>query len=161
MNNANNRIFFDFTIVEPGIVLLIIGALPAAIMAGRDVVRGAQIKKFQQQFVMEWVNIAGSYYDKTGSLLGDGAVNGGFVQSSTPDGKMDGGFFFGSVSGNTIGVLNSVGIDVYNLIKTSGARRHSIGGHFHPLDECGDNKVVSLATVTGEYAGTRVVYMIL
>ncbi len=147
-----------FTIVELGIVLLIIGALLAAIMSGRDVVRGAQTKRFQQQFAMKWLSVAGSYYDKTGSFLGDGFVNGGTgtATTNTPNGEMDGSIFDGTTDNDPVAILNSVGIDVCNLVKSTIANQAGAGGQTTSLDEC-NGRAASQATVTGEYAGAQTV----
>ncbi|MBF0329551.1 MAG: prepilin-type N-terminal cleavage/methylation domain-containing protein [Nitrospirae bacterium] len=80
-----------FTLIEMAIVLVIIGIILGAIMKGKDVMRSAQTKQLYQGFIGKWVSMADTYYDKTGSNLGDGASNGGGGTGSTVvDGLMDG-----------------------------------------------------------------------
>ncbi len=152
------RVSPGFTIIELGIVLLIIGALLAAIMVGRDVVRNAQIKRFHQQFVMKWVSIASSYYDKTGHYFGDGLGNGGGEDLLaggivTPNGRMDWRVF--QPDFKAIEALQRVGIDPCQLIKSpiDNVENSTTGVNG---SEC-NGRAVSQTVVTGEYAGAQVV----
>ncbi len=65
-----------FTLIEIGIVLMVIGIIIAAIMKGKDIIKSAQSKDFAQTFANKWVMIADSYYDKIGQDLADGSKNG-------------------------------------------------------------------------------------
>lgn len=104
-----------FTLIEMAIVLVIIGIILAGVMKGRDIVRGAQIKQFSQQFAQKWTTVAQTYYDKTGQQLNDGGVNGG-ATSVSPDGWMDGDM---PANSDTIKTqLENVGIDLCAIIKS-------------------------------------------
>ena len=76
-----------FTLIEMAIVLVIIGLILGAVIKGKDVMNSAKQKKFYTNFVKTWELAATSYYDRTGNLLGDGAVNGG---AGTANGLFDG-----------------------------------------------------------------------
>ncbi len=145
---ANRRV--AFTIMELGIVLLIIGALLAAIMVGRDVVRNAQIKRFHQQFVMKWVGIASSYYDRTGNLFADGGPHGG--QGAFAVGSMDGVIAFNSP--NAMKILRGAGLDPCTLVKSNTANAPRF--LFDPPDEC-NGRAASQYRISGEYSGEQVV----
>ena len=60
-----------FTLVEMSIVLIIIGIILGAVINGRDMIRSAEQKKIYTTFVNEWRNAYLSYYDRTGTVLGD------------------------------------------------------------------------------------------
>jgi len=60
-----------FSLIEIGIVMVVIGLIIAAVMKGKDVIGNAEIKKINQEFFNKWVNIADGYYDKTGRNLSD------------------------------------------------------------------------------------------
>ncbi len=149
-----------FTIVELGVVLLIIGALLSAVMLGRDVVRGADIKRFQQQYIMKWVSIAGSYYDKTGRRLADSRTNGG-RNNEEADGWMDGRAFgpSGGQQHRLITRLDEVGIDACNLVKSTATElvRHSPSNHRNRTNQCGDGGAVSQSIIAGEFSGPQIV----
>ncbi|MEA3353542.1 MAG: prepilin-type N-terminal cleavage/methylation domain-containing protein [Campylobacterota bacterium] len=53
-----------FTLIEISIVLVIIGIILAAVMKGRDLIKGSQIKEFNQVFVSQWETVAYSYYSR-------------------------------------------------------------------------------------------------
>ncbi|PIE65569.1 MAG: hypothetical protein CSA26_03030 [Desulfobacterales bacterium] len=59
------------------IVLVIIGLILGAAVKGKDVIHSAKQKKFYTSFLKPWELAVGSYYDRTGKLLGDGRANGG------------------------------------------------------------------------------------
>lgn len=147
-----------FTLVEMAIVLVIIGIILAGVMKGRDIVRGAQVKQFSQQFAQKWATVAQTYYDKTGNLLLDGTVNG--AAAGAADGQIDGGLAaqFGAANG-VEAVLRAVGITPCTLIKSKlNAPVALVGTPAAHCDDGGTQTVnVIQTTVEGEYAGTQVV----
>jgi hypothetical protein len=60
-----------FSLIEIGIVMIVIGILIAAVMSGRDVISAADVKTFYQKFAGKWQTVATSYYDRTRQNLGD------------------------------------------------------------------------------------------
>jgi hypothetical protein len=49
--------------------MVVIGLLIAAVMKGKDVIKGAEVKQINQEFLNKWVNVADGYADKTGLHL--------------------------------------------------------------------------------------------
>lgn len=105
-----------FTLVEMAIVLVIIGIILAGVMKGRDIVRGAQVKQFSQQFAQKWQTICQTYYDKTGQQLNDGVVNGG--SANVPDGRMDGNAMVTATGNTIVQAAENVGITPCGMVKT-------------------------------------------
>lgn len=155
-----------FTLVEMAIVLVIIGIILAGVMKGRDIVRGAQVKQFSQQFAQKWGTVAQTYYDKTGQQLNDGTVNGGVVDP--PDGVMDASAPANSGDGTAGGggivdVLNSTGIAVCTIVKSKleDVVAGSVAGD-PDQGHCGTPAAgnfanVFQALVEGEYCGPQTV----
>lgn len=156
-----------FTLVEMAIVLVIIGIILAGVMKGRDIVRGAQVKQFSQQFAQKWATIAQTYYDKTGQQINDGTVNGGnsAVNSGLPDGFMDGGAGLRAYVDATTGIiptLNAVGIEPCTMVKSKlvAPAATTIATYTSVSDDhCGATAPVNVfqTLVEGEYAGSTVV----
>ena len=122
-----------FTLIEMAIVLVIIGLILGAVIKGKDVINSAKQKKFYTNFVKTWELTVASYYDRTGNLLGDGAVNGG---AGTPNGLFDG--------------INSAGefTTLNNRIKAVG------------LEVPSSNTATSYQyTYSGVYSGSRIISM--
>ncbi len=156
-----------FTLIEMAIVLVIIGIILAGVMKGRDIVRGAQVKQFSQQFAQKWGTVAQTYYDKTGQQLNDGAANGG-VTTASPDGWMDGG-----LDGRTEAIkdaVEAVGVDLCSIVKSKLIDRTAGAGTVTQYnipnnnamckgDATGGTNVMNpwQAQVDGEYAGPTVV----
>lgn len=154
--NLKKKAAPGFTLVEMAIVLVIIGIILAGVMKGRDIVRGAQVKQFSQQFAQKWGTIAQTYYDKTGQQLNDGDENG--AAGGDPNGLMD-----GSASAqidDIVTVLNNVGIPACTLVKSkllvADATAPVTGA---PPAHCGSQVNVAQTIVEGEYAGSCVVTM--
>lgn len=76
-----------FTLVELSIVLIIIGLIIGGVMKGKDLINSAEQKKIYNTWIKGWEVTSNIYRDRTGELLGDGALNGGAVGAS--DGKLD------------------------------------------------------------------------
>ncbi|MBU1001821.1 MAG: prepilin-type N-terminal cleavage/methylation domain-containing protein [Proteobacteria bacterium] len=151
-----------FTLVEMAIVLVIIGIILAGVMKGRDIVRGAQVKQFSQQFAQKWGTVAQTYYDKTGQILNDGEINGG-IAAGAPNGKMD-GLLAGSALKATriMDTLDNVGIPVCSLVKSKlidpvGAGTIVVAAAEVCTD--GTDNVVNIwqTLVEGEYAGSQII----
>lgn len=146
-----------FTLVEMAIVLVIIGIILAGVMKGRDIVRGAQVKQFSQQFAQKWATVAQTYYDKTGQLLLDGTDNG--HESGIVDGVMDGGLATSIDAAEPI--LEAVGITPCTLIKSKLAApvNTNIGDPDPHCEVTAGNQTVNIVQtqVEGEYAGTQTV----
>ena len=107
-----------FTLIEMAIVLVIIGLIVGAIMKGRDLIKSAQIKNAYETFFAAHYKLLGSYYDRTGQLLGDGIVNGG--RWGQPNGYMDNVWLSGSTNRqNILTALRKAGIDPCTLIKSN------------------------------------------
>ena len=60
-----------FSLIEIGIVMIVIGILIAAVMSGRDVLKSGDVKYFYQKFAGKWQTIATSYYDRSRVNIGD------------------------------------------------------------------------------------------
>jgi len=129
-----------FTLIEMAIVLVIIGIIIGAVMKGRDLIKSAQIKNAYETFFAAHYKIIGSYYDKTGRILGDGAVNGG---NGNPNGWMDNIRLDSGTWRTNIGnSLRSVGIDICSLVKSN-----------LTSNECGPNGInIGQISLDGEYA---------
>ncbi len=129
-----------FTLIEMAIVLVIIGIIIGAVMKGRDLIKSAQIKNAYETFFAAHYKLIGSYYDKTGRILGDGAINGG---NGNPNGWMDQlALSNGTYRSRVINSLNSVGIDVCSLVKSN-----------LTANECGPNGInIGQISLDGEYA---------
>ncbi len=55
-----------FTLIEIGIVMVVIGLIIAAVMKGKDVIKSAEVKEVSQNFMNKWVSSSDTYYDKLG-----------------------------------------------------------------------------------------------
>lgn len=143
-----------FTLIEMAIVLVIIGIILAGVMKGRDIVRGAQVKQFSQQFAQKWQTVAQTYYDKTGRFLNDGEVNGG-ENGEIADGMMDGQA--ATRAQGIVDVLQSVGITPCTLVKSKIANEYSSTIQAVEEEHCGDATAGGVnifeTLVEGEYAG--------
>ena len=55
-----------FSLIEIGIVMVVIGLIIAAVMKGKDVIKGAEVKEVSQNFLSKWVSATDNFYDKLG-----------------------------------------------------------------------------------------------
>jgi len=137
-NKAFLRNERGFTLIELSIVLVIVGLILGAVIKGKDVLNSAKQKKFYTNAIKSWELAIASYYDRTGTLLGDGSENGGTAVNK--NGQFDG--TSGANFNNTDGVdakLKAVGLEV----PTSNT------------DESGQ------FTYTGNYSGSRTITLYL
>lgn len=152
-----------FTLIEMAIVLVIIGIIIGAIMKGRDVIRNAQIKEFEQNFVGKWITNLNGYYDKTGANFTDGAKHGGTVGNLVQDGFFDGVagtlFLYNDDTTRTTGPgtfftsLRRAGIDPCLTVK-SNLYNATAGGA-----QCTDGKNVTQTKIDGEHLSRKTVTM--
>ena len=109
-----------FTLIEIGIVLMVIGIIIGAIMKGKDIIKSAQTKDFTQTFLNRWVMVVDNYYDRIGQNLSDGVANGSEVANSVPDGYMDGTALYTAANQEKIAdALSNAGINVVALVKSN------------------------------------------
>lgn len=144
-----------FTLVEMAIVLVIVGIILAGVMKGRDIVRGAQVKKYSQHFIQKWPTIMATYKDKTGQVLFDGNRNGS-PAANAPDGVVDAMVFANSMNGSQFGiaminVLRSNGITPCHIVKTNLSDLPAIGA-----GQCANNVNPFECILDGEFlSGAR------
>jgi len=79
-----------FSLIELGIVLIIIGIVIAAVMSGGEVIKNSETKQFYQNFARKWSTVIDSYYDRMGQEVCDGVNNEGLNTELTSDGYFDG-----------------------------------------------------------------------
>ena len=101
-----------FSLIEIGIVMVVIGLIIAAVMKGKDVIKNAEVKEINQNFMAKWVNVADTFYDKVGyNLTGQ---NKSFTYMSRADGTQE---------DNCTALLdqlgNEAGIKLEKLVKTN------------------------------------------
>lgn len=93
-----------FTLIELSIVLIIIGLIIGGVMKGTDMINSSEQKRFYSTFVKGWQIAVNQYRDRTGQILGDGAVNGG--------------------AGATNGTFDNINLSTTNTVQT---RMRAIG----------------------------------
>lgn len=81
-----------FTLVEIAIVLIIIGLILGAVVKGKNLIRSAEQKKVYTKFLNEWRTSYLTFYDRTGSILGDfwSAADSATGQDGNADTSKDG-----------------------------------------------------------------------
>ncbi|MEA3353539.1 MAG: type II secretion system protein [Campylobacterota bacterium] len=106
-----------FSLIEIGIVMVVIGLIIAAVMKGKDVIKGAETKEVAQNFMGKWVSAADTYYDKMGfnpygtrAMPMIGATPNTAILMNIP-GETD-------PDANVTTTWQAAGIDIRNLIKT-------------------------------------------
>ena len=118
-----------FSLIEIGIVMIVIGILISAVMKGKDVIKSAEIKQLNQTFLSKWVAVTASYYDKLGYNLSASPTSNTMLVA---DGLSD-------ADGNgTIGCNNLIlytkraGINLQKIINTNSGNpcRTTIAGEF-------------------------------
>jgi prepilin-type N-terminal cleavage/methylation domain-containing protein len=146
-----------FTLIELAIVLVIIGIIIGAIMKGRDVIRNAQIKEFEQSYAGKWITILDGYYDKVGQNLTDGAANGGAAGTGA-DGFMDGSTTLNYYNDNGVRAtlflyLRRAGFDPCNVVKSN------LSDATADNTQCIDGKNVTQTKMDGEFVSRKTVTM--
>jgi prepilin-type N-terminal cleavage/methylation domain-containing protein len=118
-----------FTLVELSIVLIIIGLIIGGVMKGKDLIRSAEQKKIYNTWIKGWEIAVNSYQERTGAILGDGAVNGGLAANATEDGWVDNVYLYSTVTVQNR--LKAVGLDVpVSNVATSNGGSYSIKGKY-------------------------------
>ncbi|MCK5111233.1 MAG: prepilin-type N-terminal cleavage/methylation domain-containing protein [Arcobacteraceae bacterium] len=118
-----------FSLIEIGIVMVVIGILMAAVMKGKDIIKSAEIKQMNQTFLSKWVNVAASYYDRVGYNLTGGTTSRsmGVAEGFTEDGNT-------TVWGcyELVEATKRAGINIENIISTNTGSpcRATISGEF-------------------------------
>ena len=131
-----------FSLIEIGIVMIVIGILIAAVMKGKDVIKSAEIKQHNQTYLNKWVSVATTHYDKVGYNIGGSATSGaiGTVDGSKDDNTTGDGAIVGC--NNLITYAEKAGINLNNVILTNT-----------------DNPCQK--TISGEYSGDVTVSVVL
>ncbi len=91
-----------FTLLEMSIVLVIIGAILAAVMVGRDAQRNAEYLKIRQSFINQWAVAYNTYYQRHGAPMGD--------SFNIPTLMVNGANFGGTVGGNMTDAIEPLAI---------------------------------------------------
>ena len=119
-----------FSLIEIGIVMIVIGILISAVMKGKDVIRSAEIKEMNQNFLSKWFVVTASYYDRMGYNLTASSTS---KSMGVVDGLSDADHNT-TVIGctNLITYTKQAGINVENLISTNtnSPCRRVISGEF-------------------------------
>jgi prepilin-type N-terminal cleavage/methylation domain-containing protein len=147
-----------FTLIELAIVLVIIGIIIGAIMKGRDVIRNAQIKEFEQSFAGKWITILDGFYDKNGVNVTDGLAQ---YQGTigVVDGFMDGvtaNHYYNSGAGVRQALLVALrrsGFDPCSVVKSNLLDTAQVAA------ECMDGKNVTQTKMDGEFVSRKTVTM--
>ena len=100
--NISRDLKKSFTLIEIGIVLIVIGIILASIMSGVDIIKSGESKQFYQTFARKWSTVIDGYYDRMGKELSD----------SNND-----GFFDGQEA--QISDISPSGINLYKIIRIS------------------------------------------
>ena len=123
-----------FTLIEMAIVLIIIGIILGAVIKGKDLIQSGKQKKFYTKFLKEWELAVLNYYDRTGSVLGDGTNNGG--TNTLRDGHFD------NISGANFGGTNGIDATLKRVGLTVPTTNTSTSGQY---------------VYKGEYSGTQTI----
>ena len=118
-----------FSLIEIGIVMIVIGILIAAVMNGKDIIKSAEIKQHNQTFLSKWVAVATTHYDKIGYNMSGSSASGSM---SVADGFAD-----TTVSGvygcdGLVDFAKKAGINLNTVISTNTGSpcRKTISGEF-------------------------------
>ncbi|MEA3384137.1 MAG: type II secretion system protein [Campylobacterota bacterium] len=109
-----------FSLIEIGIVMVVIGLIIAAVMKGKDVIKGAEVKESTQNYMSKWINAMDVYYDKLGyNYAGSASLRAikEFTTSSAPVRCTD---ELNVTTPNSLDELfTSAGMNINQLIKTN------------------------------------------
>lgn len=108
-----------FGIIELALILVVLGTLLFYFLEQRPPT-GVSETAFSRDFILTWVEMADSYKDKTGRVLGDGRGNGGWRPVS--DGLMDGVYLPAAdqaVREEIVAALTRAGLDPCMRIRTA------------------------------------------
>jgi prepilin-type N-terminal cleavage/methylation domain-containing protein len=108
-----------FSLIELGIVLIIIGIIIAAVMSGGDVIKNSETKQFYQNFARKWSTVIDSYYDRMGQQICDGEKHEGLDTELTPDGYFDGITLEGTKGSDVEDKIRSAGINLDRTVSTN------------------------------------------
>ena len=108
-----------FSLIEIGIVMIVIGILIAAVMKGKDVIKSAEIKQHNQTYLNKWVSVATTHYDKVGYNIGGSSTSGaiGTVDGSKDDNTTGDPALVGC--NDLITYAEKAGINLNNVILTN------------------------------------------
>lgn len=118
-----------FSLIEIGIVMVVIGLIIAAVMKGKDVIKNAEVKESTQNFMSKWVNAMDSIYDKQGYNFNGSSANRaimGYTTSTKPIRCTD------LTENNVTSTFEQAGINVTQLVKsnTNNLCTQTISGEF-------------------------------
>ncbi len=112
-----------FSLIEIGIVMVVIGLLIAAVMKGKDVIKGAEVKETTQNFLAKWTSSADIFYDKLGyNIYGSSAAP--MINADTDGSEAAvvcvsaGTSPDANNTRNIVAEMRTAGIDINNLVKT-------------------------------------------
>ena len=113
--NIDKNFKKSFTLIEIGVVLIVIGIILASIMSGIHIIKSGEAKQFYQTFARKWSTVIDGYYDRMGKELSD---------------NNNDGFFDGQEA--QITDIFSSGINLYKIIGTnqSSPTQYMISGEF-------------------------------
>ena len=118
-----------FSLIEIGIVMIVIGILIAAVMKGKDVIKSAEIKQHNQTFLNKWVSVATTHFDKLGyNMTGSSSSGSMGVANGSADNNVS------TVYGcnDLVDFAKKAGINLSSVIATNTGSpcRKTISGEF-------------------------------
>ncbi|MEA3353538.1 MAG: type II secretion system protein [Campylobacterota bacterium] len=140
-----------FSLIEIGIVMVVIGLIIAAVMKGKDVIKSAEMKEITQNFMSKWVSASDTYYDKLGyNPYGHRAKR--MIGGQTTANVLDVSLI---TETNVTNTWKNAGIDVKNLIKTDTGdpTQAYISGEF--TEDSNVHLTFGYVAITDENANTR------
>ena len=118
-----------FSLIEIGIVMIVIGILIAAVMKGKDVIKSAEIKQHNQTFLNKWVSVATTHFDKVGYNITGSSASGSM---GVADGFADTNVSTVYGCNDLIDFAQKAGINLSTVIATNTGSpcRKTIAGEF-------------------------------